>query len=177
MGAVIRRTSILFALFALLVPAGAHASTTTYGPAYGLGPAGGDEFNLVERDAATGEMSIIRYNPVPANGGLGCGGSGGWATFTVAHTVGTAVDSVVVSYTSALVDPYSFMSVSMYQNGAFIDTQVVRGPTLGEGTITLDPRTAASGDVTIMFGLQVASACPNVDIARATFSRVDVNEV
>lgn len=176
MGAVIRRIAPLLALMVLLVPSGARAATTTYTPTYGLGPAGGDQFNLVERDAATGEMSILRYNPVPANSGLGCGGTGGWATFSIAHTAGSAIQSVTANYSEAIVDPYSFMSVSVYQNGRFVDTKVVRGPILEDGTLTLEPRTAATGDVEILFGLQVSSACPNVDLARAVFDSVTVVE-
>lgn len=176
MGAVIRRTILLLAVLALLVPSAARASTTSYGPPYGNGPSGGDEYNDIERNGTTGEMSILRYNPVPANAGLGCGGSGGWANFEIPHTASSPITKVTVDFRDAIVDPYSFMSLSVYQNGSYVDTEIVRGPVLGNGAIVLEPRTAATGDVVIWFGLQVSSACPNLDIARAVFTGVTVTE-
>jgi len=175
-GAVIRRASVLIAVVALLVPSGASAATTTYGRPFANGPSGGDEFNTIERDGATGEMSIVRLYPTPVGGALGCGGSGGWATFEIAHTAVSTIESVAVAYTGALVDPYSFVTVAVYQDGAFVDSKVVRGPVLGDGTVELEPRTAASGDVTIWFGLQMSSACPNIGMAEAVFESVTVTE-
>ncbi|HVL91602.1 MAG TPA: hypothetical protein VM841_15375 [Actinomycetota bacterium] len=176
MGAVIRRTTVLIALLALLVPTAARASTTTYGPPYGNGPSGGDTYNRIDRNGSTGEMSILRYNPVPANGTLGCAGNGGWATFTLPHTAASDIVSVTLSFRGAIVDPYSFMSLSVYRDDHFVDTHIERGPILGDGTIVLEPRTAASGEVTLIFGLQAGSSCPNVQLARAVFDSVIVVE-
>lgn len=176
MGAVIRRTAVLIALLALLVPTGARASTTTYGPPYTNGPSGGDTYNRVERNGATGEMSILRYNPVPANGSLGCAGNGGWATFTIPHTAASTISKVTLDFSGAIVDPYSFMSLSVYHGDHFVDTHVERGPILGDGAIVLEPRTAASGDVTLIFGLQAGSSCPNIQLARAIFESVTIEE-
>lgn len=176
MGAVIRRIAPLFALMVLLVPSVSQAATTTYERPFANGPSGGDSFNTIERDGSTGEMSIFRFNPTPVNGGLGCGGSGGWARFEIAHTAASNITAVAVDYSMALIDPYSFIVVSVYQDGAFVDTKVVRGPILGDGTVLLEPRTAASGDVSIWFGLEMSSACPNIGFAQAVFESVTVTE-
>lgn len=176
MGAVIRRVSILVAVVALLVPSLSQAATTTYERPFANGPSGGDSFNTVERDGSTGEMSIVRFNPTPVNGGLGCGGSGGWARFEIAHTAATAVKAVSVNYSMAVIDPYSFIVVSIYKDGAFVDTEVVRGPILGDGTVVLEPRTAATGAMSIWFGLEMSSACPNIGFAQTVFESVTVTE-
>lgn len=180
MGAVVRRSirriALLLALAAVLVPVGAHAETTTsYYPAWGLGPQGGDQWNQYQRNADTGELLVLRVNPAGISGGLGCGGVGGYSNFEVAHNAEGAVNKVSISYTDALVDPYTFINIGIRQGANYLTSKVVRGPLLGDGTIDVGVPNA-TGAITIWFGIQVASACPNIDGGRAIFKEVRIEE-
>lgn len=176
MGPVVRRLFVLLALAALAVPSAANASTTTYHAPYQQGPAGGDTYNTIMADPATGDMTVIRLNPAGISGGLGCAGSGGFTNFEVTHTATTAVTSVVVSYTQAIVDPYSWIDVAVRQDDQFLGARVERGILAGDGSVTLTLPSPATGTITVRFGLQVSSACPNIDGAHATFTSVAINE-
>ena len=160
------------AILVLLAPLGAPAATTaSYGPPYAAGPQGGDSFNRVVMDQNTGDMAVVRVNPVP--GAFNCTGGGGFANFAVSHT-GTGISSVKVSFTNAVVDPYTWFNVGVRQGDDFLDSKDLRGPLVGEGSVTVPISPPADGSITVWFGIQVASACPNVDGGRATFTSVEV---
>jgi hypothetical protein len=180
---------LVVALAALLVPSTVHAAS--YGPPYDMGPtcpgdAGctADQFNVIEADPQTGDMTVLRANPAGASGGLGCDGKAGYANFAKTMTTSGTFKSVTVSYTNALVDPYSYIKVSVRQNDAYLDTTNVRGAVIGDGsaTVNLDPATSNSvrepvtGTITVWFGIVAGSSCPNVDGGHATFTSVTVTE-
>lgn len=169
-----KRIIMALAVLALVAPGLGHADTT-YEPAYEMGPQGGDDNNTIMADPATGEMTVLRHQVAGVTGGLGCGGSGGYASFKVAHT-GENVTGVTVHHSDTIVDPYTWISVSVKQDGDYLATHVERGLIVGEGEITVTLPEAASGDMEILFGIQVSSACPNVDGGTAIFHAVDVIE-
>lgn len=185
-----KRILLILALAALLVPSIGHAAS--YGPPYEMGPTcpgpdpdcTADDFNYINADPQTGEMTVLRVNPAGVSGGLGCSGSAGWANFAKTISTSTSFESVTVSYTNALVDPYSFIKVAVRQNDEFVDTVDLRGSVLGDGSITVDLKPTASGPVrepvtgtiTVWFGIHVASACPNIDGGHATFTSVSTVE-
>lgn len=166
-----KRFVVMAALAALVVPTGAHASVS-YSAPFLAGPQGGDQYNTVMADPATGDMTVLRVNPAGLSGGLGCGGQGGYANFIVNHDAAEPVTKVSVAYSDALVDPYSWIVVNVRQGDLYLYSEVRQGIQLQEGTLTVTLPEAATGSLTVWFGLQVASACPNVDGATATFDSV-----
>lgn len=169
---MMKRLLLLAALLSLAVPLGARADSKTYVAPYQAGPQGGDMWNVYMTDPATGRMTVLRANPAGVSGSLGCGGSGGFSSFAVTHEAATPVTSVTVAYDDGLVDPYTFFSVSVRQGGDFLATRVVRGPIAGSGTVALTLSAPATGTLTAWFGIQVSSACPNVDGGTAKFTSV-----
>ncbi|MGH2829168.1 MAG: hypothetical protein ACRDJM_01660 [Actinomycetota bacterium] len=176
MGTVTRRRIVAsLALCAFtIVPSTGRASTVTYGPPYQIASQGGDEFNIIEADPATGEMTVLRVYPFGINNGLGCSGEGGFANFQVVHAAATPVKVVTVTYDGSLIDPYSWINVGVRQGGGFITSVAVRGPIAGTGDVALTMPPGVVGPVSIWFGIQVSSACPNVDGGHAVFTSVGV---
>lgn len=175
MVSVIGRAAALATLAATLVAAApAGATLTTLTPPYAAGPRGGDSFNIVHADPTTGEVAILRANPVPINSNLGCSGAGGWATFAASFSAPGRVTRIVAHYSGALTDPYTFLTVDLVSDGAFVDSVARRGPLAGNGYVVLEPRTAASGALAVRVGMQVSSACLNADGGRAVFDRIVV---
>lgn len=173
---IMKRFVLLLAVLALAAPALSRADGGTYTAPYAMGPQGGDQFNRIEADPATGEMSILRYSVnAPFSGGLGCGGQGGFVFFAVSHDATDPVTSVTVSYTDALVGPYAFVNVGVRQGDGFLDGEVQRGIITEAGSVTVDLPQPAIGALTVWFGLQVSSACPPappVEGAMLTFTSV-----
>ena len=128
-------------------------------------------------DESTGEVVVIRHQLAGVTGGLGCGGSGGFAFLQVKHRASQPVKHVTVTYDQALVDPYTFLKVSVRKGGSYLATTNVRGPVLGHGTYRVTLRQAAQGTLTLWFGIEVSSACPNIDGGRAIFTGVAVTSV
>ncbi len=167
-----KRLVLLAAVLAIVAPVNVLAAPATYSAPYLAGPEGGDQYNQKSRNLATGEMTVLRINPAGISGGLGCGGTGGFSNFLVKHDAAEPVKTVTVAYTDAIIDPYTWITVSVRQGEGFLGTQVERGIIAGDGTVTLTLRSPASGPLDIWFGIQVASACPNVDGGTATFTSV-----
>lgn len=167
-----KRLSILLAL-AVLLPAGARADTTIR-PPFALGPQGGDMWNRVIIDEKTGEMTVLRAQPAGISGGLGCGGIGGFANFEVEPVIAddAPIGVVTVTWADAVVDPYTFVNVGVRKDGNFLESRIVRGPLTGMGGATVSLDEPTSGTLEIWFGIQVASACPNIDGGRARFTSV-----
>jgi hypothetical protein len=153
-----------------LVSFGARADAA-YGPsAYVPGPAGGDQFNFRNVDAASGRITVVRAYPQP--GSFNCAGAGGYATFDVVHP-GSA-SSATLSFSETASTPFAWITLSIVRpSGVYAGTEKLRFP-LESGTLTLALPQAAAGPVTIRFGVEVASACPNVDGATAMFPSVSV---
>ncbi|MCA1832912.1 MAG: hypothetical protein LC750_09355 [Actinobacteria bacterium] len=179
-----KRLLLMLAALAVAMPSVAHAATATYTAPYQAGSKGGDVFNAVYADAPSGRILVVRANPAGLSTGLGCTGQGGYANFFQPHTATGTVHSVTVNYDVSLVDPYSWIHVGVKQNGRYIDSIDHPGITAGPGNVVvpLDPtpdgRIAApvTGLITIEFGIQVSSACPNIDGGGAQFTSVVVDE-
>ena len=173
---VVRRILICGALAATMVPGGARAATTSFPPPYKAGPQGGDANNYYSSDPSTGDMTVVRVALQGPSGGLGCGGSAGFSNFAIDTTAPDALKSVTVHYKQATIDPYTWINVGVLQDGHYVNTEVRRGILAAEdGAVTVSLSGAHAGPITVWFGLQTASACPNVDGGRATFSSVDLN--
>jgi hypothetical protein len=179
-GAVVRKTRFaIVALLALtlLIPATGHATTTEYVAPYAMGPQGGDANNYFDVHPDTGRMTVLRVQAAGISGGLGCGGSGGFSNFAVAHPDAGAT-AVTVSFSDALVDPYTFIHLSVRQGSSFLGSASVQGPivsgVVGASSLTLTLPEASTGPIDIWFGIQVTSACPNIDGGTATFTSVAV---
>ena len=170
-----KRIILAVAVLALVAPGLGQAEQTSYRPAYALGPQGGDANNTFMVDPETGEMTVIRHQLAGISGGLGCGGSGGFANFKVNHS-GTNIREVSVQYQDAIIDPYTWINVGVRQGTEYVGTQVQRGLTTGHGQVRVLLAKPVSGDIEVWFGIQVSSACPNIDGGTALFTAVHVFE-
>lgn len=157
---------------AMVVPAIGHAAPVTYTAPFALGPQGGDANNKTFTDASTGSVTVIRHQYAGIGGGLGCGGQGGWSYLRVNHTATDPVSSVTVTWTEGLVDPYTFLNVGVRKGANYLGSKVVRGPVVGDGSATVTLTPPATGALEVWFGVQVGSACPNVDGGHAVFTGV-----
>ncbi|MGH2760633.1 MAG: hypothetical protein ACRDKJ_13875 [Actinomycetota bacterium] len=160
-----------------LAPA-AHAgrAVTTYRPPYAPGPAGGDEYNVVHRDEASGRIAIGRVFPgIPPVIGCVPEPDAGWATFRVGLGAGTKVRSVVLDVDS-LLDPYSWVTLSPRTKRVWLGTTKLQGPVGGAERLTLrlHRSTPAREPLMIEFGVQLGDACPQIGAAMATFPGVTV---
>ena len=161
----IRILVVLLAATSLALVPGARADE-----GFTPGPSGGDGQNYKSADPATGRVTVIRHNPAP--GAVNCGGSGGYAYLQAARTSNGA-DTIVVRYAEAVVDPYTWISVEVLDGaGRWVGSARSRGPIVTpEGVIEVgldEPVTS----VIVNVGLQVASACPNVDGGTVRFTSV-----
>jgi hypothetical protein len=176
------RFVLALAALVIAVPSLGHAETKTYTPAWQIGPSnqGVDQQNSYMLDPATGQMTVLRVGASANIGGLGCAGRGPYASFEKVETTTGVIKSVKVHYDNALIDPYTFISFQAYQNGHFVGTREVRGPLLGAGDLTIDLSkhgnitSDITGPLTLWFGLNVPSACPNFDGGTLTFSSLTV---
>lgn len=172
---MIRRFLLVVAMLSLAVPGGAHAASKTILPPYLAGPQGGDTYNYINADTSTGDMTVLRYYPIPTSTGLGCGGNAGYANFAVTYDAGdTAVSTIDVAYSNAAVDPYTWIKVTVQSGNHFVGLSPapLRGPVLGNGTIHLTLESPTSGVLTAWFGIEVGAACPNFNGGHATLSSI-----
>ena len=162
---------LLIAVLAL----GATSGAKTYKPPFKLGSSGGDRYNYISANP-DGTVRAFRAYPLPPEG-VRCSGSAGWANLKVLHTTKLA-RSLRVSYTDALVDPYTFVSVTAKTSNRYIGSKKLRGPLTGAGTVKV-PLTWPKGDVKrtvkVEFGLELTSACPAVDGAQVKFTSVTLS--
>ena len=176
MGSVIKRITPFIAALALIVPTGAQATTTWYGPeAYAAGPIGGQQnATMTSADTSTGEVSAFQAQFAGISGNLGCNAQGPFAFFDIPHT--GSVDEVIVEFSEAIVTPYAFMKVSLLEgqgdDATYVDTRNLRGAVLGDGSFAVSLSETVTGDVTARVGIEVSSNCPAVDGGRAIISRV-----
>jgi len=164
---------------AAVVPATAAPSGggKSYAAPFKVGSDGGDSFSY-HSASSDGTVTVGRVYPIP--GAINCTKGGPYAMLYVDHKATRPVHKVVVSYTSAAVDNFTFALVSLRdpKHDRWFGTTSVRGVLEGSGTITLKPD-GGQGDfprtLRIQFGLQQSSACPNADAGTIQFTKVQVS--
>lgn len=171
-------TVVAASLFAVSPSAHARRSAAkTYGPPYAAGPSGGDEWNYISADAATGRISVFRFYPQP--GSIGCGGEGGFAYLQVVHRVQGSLGKVTLEYADSAWDGYSFVSVLVRTtSGRWLGARKIRGPGADEGTIEVPivgGRPKSGTRVLIRFGLELSSACPSLGGGSVEFTSVTMH--
>lgn len=164
------------------------ASGTTYHAPYKAGPSGPvaedpqkeHRTHYTDVNTETGEITLAWVNTTP--GAIGCAAQGGFAFLSVDHVVSEAISSVAVVYENATITPFTFLKVNVRQaveGGAkeYIGSTRVRGQMAHESgvlIVDLDGSPAPGSVITVDFGMETASACPNADGGQATFSAVSV---
>jgi hypothetical protein len=147
------------------------AKAKSYEAPFKAGPSGGDSFSYHSADSS-GTVTVGRVYPIP--GAINCTKGGPYAKLLV--PVKAPVAKIVVSYDSAAVDNFTFAMVGLHDNkGDWFGTKQLRGFITGSGNITFTPDGGqGTGPLTIEFGLQQSSACPNADAGTIHFSKVQV---
>ncbi len=155
--------------------AASHGSRTYQAP-FKLGPSGGDQFSY--HNASTdGSVTVGRAYPIP--GAINCVKGAPYAKLQVPITVTKQVRKVVASYDSSAIDNFTFAMVGLRDKSLnrWYGTKTDRGFVTGSGTITLKPD-RQQGEfprkLTVEFGLQQSSACPNVDAGTMHFTSIQV---
>jgi hypothetical protein len=175
LAAVVLAGTCLVASIAAQPALGGKKKPGLYKPPYKNGPQGGDQWNHVERDRESGEMSILRvfpgFSPV-----VGCEPepSGGWSMFRVSHRVRKPVKAVSANF-SAMLDPYAWLTVgARTAKGKWLGVRKLQGPFEGDRRLTakLFRRPSRGDRIWIEFGLQLGDACPQVGGAHAEFTSV-----
>jgi hypothetical protein len=178
-----RRASLLCAVAGLTValstgllsPATAKGAAKSYNAPFRQGPSGGDSFSYHQADA-NGMVTVGRAYPVP--GAINCTKGGPYAKLIVRHHATSSVRKVVVTYTSAAIDNFTFATVGLRErSGRWYGTTSLRGFVAGSGTITLVPDHQTGKfprTLVVEFGLQQSSACPNADAGTMHFTSVRV---
>lgn len=163
---------------AVVVPASAASGSgaTSYQAPFKVGTTGGDSFSY-HSASSNGQVTVARVYPVP--GVINCTKGGPWGMLYVDHKATKPVRKVVVSYSSAAVDNFTFALVSLRdpKHQRWYGTKTVRGFIAGSGTITLTPDLPQGHfprTLRIEFGLQQSSACPNADAGTIQFTKVQV---
>ena len=163
----------------VVVPATAApgSSGVSYKAPFKVGTDGGDSFSY-HSASSDGTVTVGRVYPIP--GAINCTKGGPYAFLYVDHKTTKPVHKIVVSYTSAAVDNFTFALVSLRdpKKNQFYGTTSDRGVISGSGKITLKPD-AGQGPfprtLRIQFGLQQSSACPNADAGTIQFTKVQVS--
>lgn len=165
------------AALASVVPADAAPSGKTYQAPFKVGSSGGDSFSY-HNATSDGTVTVGRAYPIP--GAINCTKGGPWAMLYVDHKASKPVHKVVVSYSNAAIDNFTFALVSLRdpKHDQWFGTTEKRGFLEGSGTITLKPD-GSQGQfpqtLRIQFGLQQSSACPNADAGTIQFTKVQVS--
>jgi hypothetical protein len=183
MDSVIRRsflTALIVALAACLaVPATAIAGkTATHEPPYKKGNSGGDQFNYVNADPQSGQVTLLRLFPgVPPVVGCAPEPAAGWATLTQKHDTSGAIDKVIVNFEGFL-EPYAWVYATVRDSkGDAIGLRKLQGPHAGAGSLKVDifKQPKKGSTIEIEFGAQLGDACPQVGGADVTFSSIKIN--
>lgn len=181
-----KRTILLAALGVALVSSApsAQAGGTVYRAPYQAGPVAAaarqPAVDRAEANTSTGEVTVIRANATP--GAIGCAATGGFAYLRVEHPATGAERHVHVVYEKASITPFTWLKVNVrgVSDGAdvYVGSTQLRGQLVNEsGVLTVDLTEVpdAGSAMTIDFGIETASACPNADGGTARFSAVTVN--
>jgi len=147
------------------------AKVKTYAAPFKIGPSGGDSFSYHSADGS-GTVTVGRVYPIP--GVINCTKGAPYAKLLV--PVQGPVKKIVISYDTAAVDDFTFVMVGLHDAaGDWFGTTQLRGFVTGSGEATLKPDGGQpKGPLTIEFGLQQSSACPNADAGTIHFSKVQV---
>lgn len=145
-------------------------------PPYKNGPAGGDEFNDIERDRQSGHIRIVRLFPEP--GAFGCPDShAAWATFEVTHRLRKRrLRHIALKYSNADMDGYTWITATVKYKRRSIGYRSYQGPVVGEsGTVRVKlNRWPRRGRIKIQFGLQVSSNCPQAEASQVTIPKINI---
>ena len=171
-----RGLTAVLALAALVTAGPATAgSHRVYHAPFKVGPSGGDSFSY-HSAGSDGTVTVARAYPVP--GAINCTKGGPYAKLLVLHRATRPVRSITVTYDSAMVDPFTFVMLGLRDgHRRWFGSATQRGMVAGNGVITLHPdlrQGRMPRTLTIEFGLQQSSACPNVDEGTIHFSSVEV---
>lgn len=169
----------------LVTAPSASAGGTTYRAPFQAGPAStsadddGGEFTYSSVNPSTGQVDVMSLNIVP--GAIGCGATGAFGYLRVNHTVGGAIDKVMFAYSGASLTQYAWLKLNIrgVVNGVeqYLGSKAVRGQMVhdsGTFVTALDKQPDLGSVMTIDFGIESGSACPNADGGRVTFSTVTV---
>src|SRR3954463_2880854 len=160
-------------LVALQVPSTA-APSKTYNAPFAVGPSGGDSDGFASADPQ-GRGTVFRMDPGP--GPVNCPGAGHYATLKVVHKLTGPVHKVTAAYDQALVDPYVHVTVGVRDaTGRWIGNAKPAGLT-NSGNIVVPVRwdKTVRGPLQILFGLEIATACPHADGGTINFTSVTVS--
>ena len=163
----------LVAVGLLAVPSGA-APAKTYTAPFAVGPSGGDNDGFASADPQ-GRVTVFRLYPAP--GPINCPGAGHYATLKVVHKLSGPVHKVTAAYDQALVDPYVHVSVGVRDaTGRWIGNAKPAGLT-DSGNVVVPVRWDRSvrGPLQVIFGLEIATACPHADAGTINFTSVTVS--
>ncbi|MDQ1694745.1 MAG: hypothetical protein QOJ03_98 [Frankiaceae bacterium] len=158
---------------AAVSPASA-APVKSYQAPFKVGATGGDQFSYHSANS-NGTVTVARVYPIP--GVINCTKGGPYARLTVQHKATRQVRKVVVSYSSAAVDNFTFLMVGLRDGrGHWYGTKTVRGFVAGSGSVTLlpDRQGGFPRPLIVEFGLQQSSACPDADEGTIQFTKVQV---
>ena len=171
------RIAVVAALVAALLPAGGAAAAgkaKTYGAPYEAGPAGGDRWSM-QHAGTDGRVIVGRMYPI--FNPISCAPGGSMAKLQVTHKVTRGMKSVTADFSDAALDQYSFVTVAVKDaKGRWLASARQRGPLVGSGAVkaAMFGKVTRGQKVTIQFGLEAASACPNASGAMARFTQVTV---
>ena len=164
---------VAVALLALQAPSTA-APSKTYTAPFAVGPSGGDSDGYASADPQ-GRVTVFRVYPAP--GPINCPGAGHYAYLKVVHKLTGPVHKVTAAYDQALVDPYVHVSVGVRDvTGRWIGNAKPAGLT-DSGSIVVPVRwdKTVRGPLQVIFGLEVATACPHADGGTINFTSVLVS--
>ena len=152
----------------------ATATTTTFTPPYSAGPHGGDQYNLISLDPASGRVSAARAYPYP--GAFNCAGAGGYAYLRLRPVVTGPVSAVTVDVSQAATDAYTWISLLVRDRaGRWLGGAKLRGPVIGSARLRTPlawTPDLVGHPILVDIGLELASACPNADGGTASFQDV-----
>ena len=172
------RIALVVALVVALVPAGgagAAGKGKTYAAPYKAGPTAGDQWSMQNADPDSGRIIVGRAYPI--FNPISCAPGGSMAKLQVAHKVTGAVKKVTASFANAGLDQYSFATLAVKDaKGNWLASTRQRGPLAGSGELTakLFEKVTKGETLTVQFGLEAASACPNASGAMAQFTEIAV---
>ena len=174
-----RIAALLLVLSLVLVP-GAHAAgkgKKVYSAPYQEGPTAGDQWAMSTANTDDGRIFVGRAYPI--FNPISCAPGGGMAKLQVTHKVTKKISKVSAAYDFAAVDPYTFVTLSVRtKKGKWLAGTRQRGPIVGSGVIEaplFDGSPKRGKKVLVQFGLEMASACPQVNGGSAQFTEITVS--
>ena len=173
MSRVVAAALVALGLLAFQAPSTA-APSKAYKAPFAIGPTGGDSRGYASADA-DGRVTVARAYPAP--GPINCPGAGHYATLKVVHKLTGPVRKVVAAYSDALVDPYVQVTVGVRDATGRWVGNVKQGGATDSGSITVPVRWDGTvrGPLQVIFGLEIATACPHADAGTITFTSVTVS--